>query len=299
MKRYIPKFKKGPNSPIRMKFFQLFFAGFAAVFAVILLFNNDTLGWFSHITEVTGENMRVELQYIDLDAEFWVYRYDIFSNQVITGREITDVHLQPHDLIFTKRNRYTPLVVRARLSGKALNNNDLIHFSVSRDTHTAEPGPGSSSQLPVLSSQVLRFTGAIGEALGSSAGESTQGMEIYKNLDKALYESVLGYSGNKTVSETTDPASPQCVVGSSNVFVTANAHASDIDVQIPYDPKTDLKSGPDGKRSLEVYLYISYDETLIGALHKASGAMADGDNYTLRMSNDLDYVTISATSTTK
>ena len=135
---------------------------------------------------------------------------------------LKDIQLYPYDKIFLMRNRYTSLVVRAVLTGTALDpQGGTVYFTISRDaSRPASVMPTSGNyHHPILSnysSSIVRFTAAVdyGNGAGAAGGGTgllpeatptpTDGRNseeqfawlLYENMDKALYDKVMAQHGS-------------------------------------------------------------------------------------------------------
>lgn len=106
---------------------------------MLILITSFSQAWMATNRNIEQENIFMNLEYDDTTASYGVYKYDIKQG---VGRNtdneenpltISDVDMNPYDLIFTSRNRYTPVFARVevkRHSSMPKSGNDFSdHFA--------------------------------------------------------------------------------------------------------------------------------------------------------------------------
>ena len=272
------------------------------VVLVVVMYFGMSLGWFNENKDVSGSGSQISSDSQTLFAKYTTYRYDVYTNDRVddTGT-LRDVHFFPYDKLFEMRNRYTSLLLRAELTGTALDpNGGTIYFTINRNPScpatVPDPQGGSQPLLSSYASSIMRFTAAVDHGGGNpSAGGGTGLLPVasptptdgrnseqqfawllYENLDKALYDRVQEFRGNNTTQEPLTNASGQTVgaMGDSKVFTRvieqtmpdadpfAYRKADFLEVCVKYTAD-DLRVTPEGENCLNVFLFVSYDMPLV------------------------------------
>ena len=142
------------------------------VVLVVVMYLNNSLGWFSNNKQVDGTGMSVTVEAMDAEAEYFVYIYDAKEARVhYTGDpeltyekepRIDNLDMQFHDTIFAQRNRYTPAVIRIRLTHIKEDYLDggTINVEIGRDTSIAKYGTtvGGQKILNDYFTSIMRYT---------------------------------------------------------------------------------------------------------------------------------------------
>ena len=236
---------------------------FAFVFAllvftsVLLAIGSKAYGWFSNNRNVGGSGAGVNDLRNDVSARYEVYVYDININRpsntkIVDDEEVEltvkDIEFQQYDVTFRSRNRYTPIIIRIKLSGDNLlvepGETGSIFITIRRQGESDL----STDTLPLTSSSVMRFTGITNGSVDTSTAET-----LYGDVDALLYDSTRATITNTTNSKTFATIEE---VNSEEIFNIE----SDITLTVSYDNSSFVN----GK--LDVFLYVTYDELLIGKL---------------------------------
>lgn len=236
---------------------------FAFVFAllvftsVLLAIGSKAYGWFSNNRNVGGSGAGVNVLRNDVSARYEVYVYDININRpsntkIVDDEEVEltvkDIEFQQYDVTFRSRNRYTPIIIRIKLSGDNLlvepGETGSIFITIRRQGESDL----STDTLPLTSSSVMRFTGITNGSVDTSTAET-----LYGDVDALLYDSTRATITNTTNSKTFATIEE---VNSEEIFNIE----SDITLTVSYDNSSFVN----GK--LDVFLYVTYDELLIGKL---------------------------------
>ena len=236
---------------------------FAFVFAllvftsVLLAIGSKAYGWFSDNRNVGANGAGINVLGNDVSAHYEVYVYDININRpsntkIVDDEEVEltvkDIEFQQYDVTFRSRNRYTPIIIRIKLSGDNLlvepGETGSIFITIRRQGESDL----STDTLPLTSSSVMRFTGITNGSVDTSTAET-----LYGDVDALLYDSTRATITNTTNSKTFATIEE---VNSEEIFNIE----SDITLTVSYDNSSFVN----GK--LDVFLYVTYDELLIGKL---------------------------------
>ena len=263
------------------------------VVLVAAMYFNSALGWFSKNRQVGAEGTGVRVRGMDADAKYTVYIFDAKENDVRytgDGKEgephIDDMKMQVHDVIFKSRNRYTPAVVHIRLYNinSDLRRNGTVSLTITRNGAAAyETNSSGTLMLPEKSTSILRYTLAnnkVSSWLGTDPDAHTAAHETYDNLDSALYERIVtneNYSSTENVSLQSAVFTTVSISG--NVIVSI-VKADSITLSVGYT----AAQVADG--TLDLFLYITYDENLVEHFEHAAGI--DTDSTTVGKITTLD-----------
>ncbi len=275
----------------------LAFARFRVMIGVILvavaitafMVSRDTSAWFSINQTVGSDGVGAQTEAPDAVAAYYAYVYEAKASKVIyTGDSeenfddptVTALDMQFYDMIFKERNRYTPAILRIELTSlkKDWRNGGIVDVTVNRDTTL--PNDAMTDHF----TSVMRFTivqdkawYADAEAAVAANPAKDIGQELYFNLDEDLYGTYENISGR--TSQTT-------------VFTTRTqgvVHKDDsITLSVPFT-SSDIVDG-----ILNIYLYITYDHTLLSAYQAATG-ITGGETIgrTVLMEDDIDSLSVS------
>lgn len=269
-------------------------ACFSLLLIVAIVFFNRSHGWFSsnYIVNSTGMNIKVEVA--DADAEYFAYIYDVKLEEVqYTGKDgltgiaeprIDNLDMQFHDTIFVQRNRFTPAFIRIRLTNineKWLDGGNVT-ITIARDVSI--PSYGTNEDLIYLNSyfsSIMRYTLVqdkdwFDETIVDS---NNQANELYFNIEDDIYSSVKDRTGNTDSSKTFTT-----VVTDGGGNITSITKTPTINLKVPYT-SSDIQDG-----HLDVYLYITYDSTLVNQFEHQAGGVYIGTSAVgniTKMENDM------------
>ena len=223
------------------------------VLVALLMYFNLAFGWFAQNEEVGGNGASVTAYHDDTAAEYTHYTYNAKLETADVYDDISDIRVPQYDLIFLQRNRFTPAVVRVALTGE----NDLprsgtIALTIGRNLGIADD-PARSSRLSDYFTSMMRMTIIKGASI-YNADPTT----LYTNVDNLPY-------GNSTLYEVVKEQTVNSAT--SNVFVTDEG-SGDAHDYVKADSITlsiDYTAADWNGDTLNIYLYISYDKTLLTA----------------------------------
>ena len=245
------------------RFIAVILVGAIAGLSIFLFFNNS-LGWFVNNKNVTGTGMSVEVKGQDAAATYVAYVYNSRSEQLIVNDGSSAnpnfinvsgddgfLELMPFDMIFRSRNRFTPALVKIHLSN--INPTYLPSGTISITIDRGVSGLESSSKLDTYVSSIMRFS-----LVTKSYHENTVLSGVTnKNLVQPSSNSELPDIFNDVYNYTVGSPSPSAVfTTSSGSGPYTYTETDSITLSVSYT-SADLVNN-----ELDLYLYVSYDETL-------------------------------------
>ena len=272
---------------------------FLAVFISVTIYTayDISFGWQARNRKVSVTAETVKVDAPEATAEYFAYVYDVKEETVhYTGEgrtdengvnidpTIDDLDMQFHDTIFERRNRYTPAIVRIRLSNvdEAYMNGGTVNLTITRDTSVAafDHSDAHGYALNEYFTSIMRFSLA-----NNGSWYSANAVTLYNNLDNALYTKIVT---NKNYT----PAGSSAVfttVEKSGSTITSITKANSITISADYTA-ADISNG-----YIDIYLYITYDTDLVNEFEHSNGidttSTAVGKITT--MVNDLATMTVS------
>ncbi len=243
--------------------------------AIVTSLSISVYAWLSANKALENRDMSMNVEYDDAVAFYKVYKYDLKTSQGKTvdddGNElnISNVDFNQYDMIFTARNRYTPVFARIQII-KISNMPDagVVTLTLSR---TPGNNDSSLSALDSTSSSVVRFTAKLDHTYDLEHEDDTDS-EFYTYVDTQLYETTLGYTGSEAHDEGGDYTNAsKCFTtittsaadAETNSTDPAYSKAEEITLSVNY-AATDWDTNDDGYQVLNIYLYMTYDTGLIG-----------------------------------
>ena len=311
--------EKSPFVKLGMNFIALVLLAVISVMILIVYFNKS-LGWFVNNKTVSGESMSARVEKNDADANYYAYVYDVkesTSSQTVvhfTGEGTSDdpaidnLDILFFDTIFKKRNRYTPAVVRIELS-ELKYTAGTVTLTLTRDSAlpTTETASGKTAPSRYLTS-AMRFTAAQGKDWYTYS-PATAAADLYNRIDTSLY-TYIATDRNYTAGSVSASGTNAYAFHKSNSLIFVDSVNKDgtgaligmtkadaISLSVPYAASDLLDTDGDGVGdTLNVYLYITYDEDLVenfGVSGISSGGSAVGQ--IIDLANDLTEMKITLT----
>lgn len=264
MKRmFFGKFKDGFN---RFKKNRVLYTIITTVLAFNLLIV-ASFAWLTLNRKTAVDEMGMALAVDDTTAVYEAYMYDLEKG---TGTDlnaegerlnITNIDLNQYDTIFKGQNKYTPVFAKIVLTRiKDMPKSGKVYITVDRQEDASSADEGA---LTDFTSSIVRFTGFI---ISDKAD-----LEVGKNLPAEQYPALL-YDFIST-KERFD--SIEALTGHhshSKTFVTTvpgatedehtHTKSTSLTIEVEYS-EADWYTNADGNDSMHVYLYISYDPTLV------------------------------------
>ena len=271
------------------------------VLSVLLV--SASFAWIAMNSDTSSSNMGMNVDYDKFFVEQAYYKYNAKDQHVEMYPGLTDVQFNQYDLVFRSRNRYTPIVATLMMTGTDLDEEGTIDILIKRDSsispfYTEIKNGNEVKFISKNFSSIMRVTALVGSTYYSNNIDT-----LYSNVDTANYSTVRAYYTGRVES----------VPDTSKVFTTTTIGAndtlqgiekSDVELSIEYNGSDFVTIN--GKQTLIVYLYFTYDEGydgssyngLIGQYQRTSGSSeigASGDimDTSIRFENDLVSIKVS------
>ena len=230
----------------------------------------------------------------DTSAVYKAYMFDL-ENMVGIDRimgddgeyeelNVTNLDMNQYDTIFRVQNKYTPAFAKIEVTrNTSMPESGTVLLTIDRDS--AVDGFDGDGKLSKRISSMLRFTAIIDSTKNDL--NMTDANSLYNHINtETRFNEIKEYKG---------------ALDNSKTFVSANGEgdghthekADSITVGVSYT-KDDWYVDEDGKQTLNVYLYMSYDVHLIECFikeHSGDRITLDGNVYDFE--NDLKKVTVS------
>lgn len=265
-------------------------------YAVLILVTSFSHAWMAANRIVEQGNISMNLDYDDTTATYAVYKYDIKhgvgrNTYIDTDNEekplsIENVDMNPYDLIFTSRNRYTPVFARVEVKRHtSMPKSGTVYLTITRklDNNDSE-----GSELSEFSSSLIRFTAFIDPNDGSVNYDNAD--KLYSDIDASMYTDTKSYrtKANDTSSHPYDSYSKTFVSAKFGSEYTFTKTAT-ITLQVDY-----TESNWTEIETLNIFLYMTYDEGLIDMYKESSHLKIEvGTGNMVHFKNDFDTIKVS------
>ncbi len=260
--------------------------------SILVLFASVSYAWLSVNRIVEQENILMNLENDDTTASYSVYKYNIKQgigkNTDDEGNLLTisDVNFNPYDLIFTSRNRYTPVFARVEVKRhSSMPKSGTINLTITRKL---DYNDSVSSELSKYSSSLIRFTAIVNNTYDENPNT------LYNAIDGAMYENTKNYvtTANDTSTHDYDDFSKSFVTAQQSGDVYTFTKSETITLEMTYEESN--WSMIDGSETLNIYLYMTYDEGLIDLYKKTSELKIEvGKEKIVDFVNDLETIKVS------
>lgn len=260
--------------------------------SILVLFGSVSYAWLSVNRIVEQKNILMNLENDDTTASYSVYKYNIKQglgkNTDDKGNLLTisDVDFNPYDLIFTSRNRYTPVFARVEVKQhSSMPKSGTINLTITRKLDNND---SVSSELSKYSSSLIRFTAKVDNTYDENPNT------LYTAIDEVMYGNTKNYVtvANDTSAHDYDDFSKTflTVQKSGNDYTFTKSET--ITLVMTYDESN--WSIIDGNETLNIYLYMTYDEGLIDLYKKTSNLKIEvGNKNIIDFENDFDTIKVS------
>jgi len=289
----IKRFVMGKKMWLQLVSLVLLFAFLiAAVFAFAK--RNSSLGWFSKNRIVTGSGMQNSATAYDANAAYISYTYDEFSEGLIINDGSSSdpnfinvsgdqgfLKIMPYDMIFRERNKYSPAIIKITLTNIR---EELASKASGTLNVTLERGASGlvNSGLGEYVSSSMRFT-LLKESDHNAVLSAIANKELAADNASvpAIFEAIHNYtksapSGSQVFTTYTGTSAPYTY-----------SERDTITVSVPYT------SGDIVNNSIVLYLYVSYDSTLVG--QKVLGGITAGSSVlgnVIEIENNISKMTV-------
>ena len=262
---------------------------FFTLVAMLILFNMvvvTSVAWFTMNRETDADKMGMALAVDDTVALYKAYMYDLANGKgtdeitikngdttTTTDLNIANIELNPYDTIFKGQNKYTPIFAKIELvRTSTMPLNGTVNVTIERDLDVHEEGYHYSSS-------ILRFTAFVipEHAESEYEGDANKLYNYINSIER--FNAVETYTGVRPESKN---------------FDSGSTDSNSLTVSVSYSEQDWYTRGND--QVLNVYLYITYDATLIAEYMSTQpgGSMSLDDN-TLSFENDLTRIRVSYT----
>lgn len=260
-------------------------------YTVLILAAVVSYAWVSENRAVEHINPPINLENDDTTATYGVYKYD---TKLGIGRNadnnnipytISDIDINPYDLIFLSRNRYTPVFARVEVKrNTSMPKSGTVYLTITRKLDNND---SDGSELSEFSSSLIRFTAKVDKTYYDDPDI------LYNAIDTSMYAVTKTYV-------TTANGLPHDYDDFSKTFVTAEmsengytfTKADAITLEMTYTESDWYES--DGTEILNIYLYMTYDEGLIDMYKESSHFKIEvGTGNMVHFENDFDTIKVS------
>lgn len=262
-------------------------------YAVLILAAVVSYAWVSENRAVEHINPPINLENDDTTATYGVYKYD---TKLGIGRNadnnnipytISDIDINPYDLIFLSRNRYTPVFARVEVKRhSSMPKSGKVYLTITRKLDNND---SIGSELSKFSSSLIRFTAKVDQFYDENPDA------LYRHIDTAMYNDTKNYriKANDTSPHDYDVFSKTFVTAemSENGYTFTKADA--ITLEMSYT-ENDWYNIVDEVEILNIYLYMTYDEGLIDLYKSTSDFKIEvGTKNIINFENDFDTIKVS------
>lgn len=261
-------------------------SSFIMVVVIVNMLITASVAWFTINRQTGADDMGMGLAVDDTTAVYKVYMYDIESSAGTDKCDSVDLtvanlDLNQYDTIFKAQNKKTPAFAKIQITRQeSMDLNGRIFITVSRNSEIEKTEWPSA-----FSSSILRFTAFIVEDKNDLDYDSAN--ELYNFINSAKYDTVQLYEGNEKAFSKTFVSTVGEGVGHTHTKTDT------ITLEIEYSVN-DWYENEDGYKSLNVYLYMSYDKALIDCyMDERTDVDLSIEDNTISFKNDLEKISIS------
>lgn len=268
------------------------------IFATSYLISlNFSLGWYAKNEYVTVSGMDASAYKSNAEATYTAYLYDSKSNELVVNDSeslapsfvslLGDegyLKLTPFDMIFRRRNKYTPVIVKIHLSemDTSLQSSGTLTINMTRNEIS---GLTNANTLGNYVTSVMRFSAVTGSYHNNTVLSGITNKNLVSpalnpelaNIYEAVYNYTTGTPSPSTTFMSFTGTGPYTYTEQSEISLTLNYAAADV-----------------VNGEMDVYLYISYDETLIS---QKTATIISGDvsviGQTDEILNNISQMTVS------
>ena len=279
----------------------------------LLIFSS--FAWLTINRKMDADELGMALAVDDTNAVYLAYMYDleagkgtntyIDENGVEQEFNITNIDLNQYDTIFRGQNIYTPVIAKIVLiRNQSMPLDGTIHITVTRDetkSNEEEAELVSKGALSSFTSSITRFTSFIIKEKSTDNPNYpidyywTDPDMLYTKINtEARFGEVENYSGQQDHSKTF--VNREAGEGDSHT----HSKSSSLTISVPYEASdwyfTEDENGALTVYTLNVYLYITYDPSLVDCYMEDHGSGGISlDDTTIFFDNDMEKVSVSYT----
>ena len=282
----------------------------------VLAFNMvivTSFAWLTLNRKTAVDEMGMGLAVDDTSAVYEAYMYDLekgagtnLHKEIIVDENgtstvktepltITNIDLNQYDTIFKGQNKYTPVFAKIVLvRSEAMPKTGKVYITVEREEKSAQ-GEGA---LTKFTSSIVRFTGfvipdkadlEVGKNLTAEEYAEKYPEELYSFIsDEKRFKEVEGYTENKTNSKTFVN-----VIHDEANGTHTHTKSTSLTLEVDYE-ENDWYKNADNNDTLNVYLYITYDPTLVNCyMEEHSNGELSLESNLIFFDNDMKKVSVS------
>ena len=287
----------------------------------VLAFNMvivTSFAWLTLTRKTDVNNMGMGLAVDDTSAVYEAYMYDLetgkgtnLHKEIVVDENgtstvntepltITNIDLNQYDTIFRSQNKNTPVFAKIKITrNKSMPESGIVYITINRDIqNTAQKDQEEHGLLTDYTSSIVRFTGFIIHDQADLTKTTPETLYEFINSsiidvenNKTRFDVVEGYQGNEEPHSQTF-ISAETVEDETNTETHVHKKANSVTLAVEYSASDWYKVGIDSV--MNVYLYITYDPTLVDCYmdDHGGGALSLEDNF-IDFANDMTKVTIS------
>lgn len=282
------------------------------------MFAVTSFAWLTINRKLNVDEMGMALAVDDTNAVYEAYMYDLetgkgtnLHKEIVVDENgtstvktepltITNIDLNQYDTIFKSQNKNTPVFAKIKITrNKSMPESGIVYITINRDIqNTAQKDKEEQGLLTEYTSSIVRFTGFIIHDQADLTKTTPETLYEFINSsiidvenNKTRFDVVEAYQGNEEPHSQTF-ISAETVEDETNTETHVHRKANSVTLAVEYSASDWYKVGIDSV--MNVYLYITYDPTLIDCYmdDHGGGAISLDDNF-IDFANDMTKVTIS------
>ena len=273
-----------------------------------------SFAWLTLNRKTAVDEIGMGLAVDDTAAVYEAYMYDLEKgagtdlNADGEKLNVTNIDLNQYDTIFKGQNKYTPVFAKIVLTrSREMPKSGKVYITVNRKTEIANEGASSEAlsseetadegTLTDFTSSIVRFTGFIipdkaDLEIGKDLPEEEYATEYPKLLydfinTKERFEDVENLTGQQANSKTFVTTIPGEEEGAHT-----HAKSDSLTIEVEY-ADTYWYTDENGNDAMNVYLYITYDPTLINCYMEGADDEISLDSNLIFFDNDMKEIKIS------
>ena len=282
------------------------------------MFAVTSFAWLTINRKLNVDEMGMALAVDDTNAVYEAYMYDLetgkgtnLHKEIVVDENgtstvktepltITNIDLNQYDTIFKSQNKNTPVFAKIKITrNKSMPESGVVYITIDRDIqNTAQKDKEEQGLLTEYTSSIVRFTGFIIHDQADLTKTTPETLYEFINSsiidvenNKTRFDVVEAYQGNEEPHSQTF-ISAETVEDETNTETHVHRKANSVTLAVEYSASDWYKVGIDSV--MNVYLYITYDPTLIDCYmdDHGGGSISLDDNF-IDFANDMTKVTIS------
>ena len=291
------------------------------IFVTAVAFNLVIISSFAWLTlnRKTGVGqMGMSLDVDNTSAVYEAYMYDLETGQgsnlhkeIVVDENgnttvktepltITNIDLNQYDTIFKGQNKTTPVFAKIKITkSQSMPDEGNVYITIERKIQNeAQKSSEDKGLLTDYTSSIVRFTGFI--IHDKTDLTKTTAKELYEFInssivdvekDQTRYEMVAEYQGELDHSKTF--VTREAVEDETNKDAHVHRKTDSVTIKVAYT-QDDWYKDNEGNMLMNVYLYITYDPTLVDCyMDDHGGGSLSLDHNFIFFENDMTKVTVS------